>query len=80
MKAGEKDHNRRYETAKDFAVGTQCYLADEPVLVRSPAAGDRMWKFARKHLSGVPGDTKSNPVRQGGNPYEIGGRCLAGRV
>ncbi len=31
MKALEKDRNRRYETAYDFAADVQRYLADEPV-------------------------------------------------
>src|SRR5262249_60351632 len=46
MKTLEKDRNRRYETAKDFAADVQRYLADEPVLACPPSAGYRLRKFS----------------------------------
>src|SRR5437879_5047850 len=49
MKALDKDRNRRYETANDFAMDVQRYLADEPVLACPPSAGYRFGKFARRH-------------------------------
>jgi len=49
MKTLEKDRNRRYETAKDFAVDVQRYLSDEPVLACPPSAWYRFRKFARKY-------------------------------
>ena len=38
MKALEKDRNRRYETANDFAADVQRYLTDEPVEACPPSA------------------------------------------
>ncbi len=49
MKTLEKDRNRRYETAKDFAADVQRYLADEPVQACPPSAGYRFRKFARRN-------------------------------
>jgi tetratricopeptide (TPR) repeat protein len=49
MKALEKDRNRRYETANDFALDVQRYLADEPVLACPPSVGYRFRKFARRN-------------------------------
>src|SRR5205823_11712743 len=37
MKTLEKDRNRRYETAKDFAMDVQRYLADEAVQACPPS-------------------------------------------
>jgi serine/threonine protein kinase/tetratricopeptide (TPR) repeat protein len=48
MKALEKDRNRRYETAGNFAADVQRYLNDEPVLACPPSAGYRLHKFARR--------------------------------
>src|SRR5690349_15079794 len=48
MKCLEKDRNRRYETAKDFAADVQRYLNDETVQACPPSAGYRLRKFARK--------------------------------
>jgi hypothetical protein len=45
----EKDRNRRYETAKDFAADVQRYLNDEPVEACPPSAGYRLRKFARRN-------------------------------
>src|SRR5205814_1481479 len=49
MKTLEKDRNRRYETAKDFAADVQRYLADEPVQACPPSALYRFRKFARRN-------------------------------
>src|SRR5438034_7342333 len=53
MKTLEKDRNRRYETAKDFAVDVQRYLADEPVQACPPSAGYRLRKFVRRNRGPV---------------------------
>jgi serine/threonine protein kinase/tetratricopeptide (TPR) repeat protein len=53
MKTLEKDRNRRYETAKDFACDMQRYLADEPVHACPPSALYRMRKYARRHKAGL---------------------------
>jgi eukaryotic-like serine/threonine-protein kinase len=49
MKTLEKDRNRRYETAKDFAADVQRYLNDEPVLACPPSAMYRFRKFTRRN-------------------------------
>jgi serine/threonine protein kinase len=49
MKTLEKDRNRRYETAKDFAADVERYLGDEPVLACPPSRGYRLRKFARRN-------------------------------
>src|SRR3989440_5175287 len=53
MKTLEKDRNRRYETAKDFAADVQRYLNDEPVQACPPSAWYRFRKFARRHKAGL---------------------------
>jgi tetratricopeptide (TPR) repeat protein len=53
MKTLEKDRNRRYETAKDFAADVQRYLADEPVLACPPSRWYRFGKFARRNKQGL---------------------------
>jgi serine/threonine protein kinase len=53
MKTLEKDRNRRYETAKDFAADVQRYLNDEPVQACPPSAGYRLRKFARRNKGGL---------------------------
>src|SRR5213079_3122911 len=49
MKTLEKNRNRRYETAKDFAADVQRYLNDETVQACPPSAGYRLRKFARRN-------------------------------
>jgi eukaryotic-like serine/threonine-protein kinase len=49
MKTLEKDRNRRYETANDFAADVQRYLTDEPVQACPPSAWYRFRKFARRN-------------------------------
>jgi serine/threonine protein kinase/Flp pilus assembly protein TadD len=53
MKALEKDRNRRYETANNFAMDLQRYLADEPVQACPPSAGYRFRKFARRNKAAL---------------------------
>src|SRR5438876_7696161 len=53
MKTLEKDRNRRYETAKDFAADVQRYLNDEPVQACPPSVWYRFRKFARRNKSGL---------------------------
>jgi serine/threonine protein kinase len=53
MKCLEKDRNRRYETAKDFAADVQRYLSDEPVQACPPSAGYRLRKFVRRNKGPV---------------------------
>jgi tetratricopeptide (TPR) repeat protein len=49
MKALEKDRNRRYQTANDFAADVQRYLNDETVQACPPSVGYRFRKFARRN-------------------------------
>jgi hypothetical protein len=53
MKTLEKDRNRRYETAKDFAADVQRYLSDEPVQACPPSVGYRLRKFVRRNRPAV---------------------------
>ncbi len=53
MKTLEKDRNRRYETAKDFAADVQRYLNDEPVQACPPSAWYRFRKFARRNKASL---------------------------
>ncbi|MGD9855393.1 MAG: hypothetical protein AB7U20_10645, partial [Planctomycetaceae bacterium] len=49
MKALEKDRNRRYESASEFAADVQRYLDDEPVTACPPSLGYRLQKLIRRH-------------------------------
>jgi serine/threonine protein kinase len=53
MKALEKDRNRRYETANDFAMDLARYLSDEPVRACPPRYRYRLRKSLHKHRAGV---------------------------
>jgi serine/threonine protein kinase/tetratricopeptide (TPR) repeat protein len=53
LKAMAMDRTRRYETANDFALDLQRYLAFEPVTARPPSTHDRVAKFVRRHRLGV---------------------------
>jgi tetratricopeptide (TPR) repeat protein len=53
MKCLDKDRNRRYETANDFAADVQRYLADEAVQACPPSAGYRLRKFVRRNKTGL---------------------------
>jgi tetratricopeptide (TPR) repeat protein len=49
MKALEKDRERRYESANEFAADVQRYLAGEAVQAAPPSVGYRFRKFARRN-------------------------------
>jgi hypothetical protein len=49
MKALEKDRNRRYDTASNFAADVQRYLHGEPVQASPLGTGYRVRKFIQKH-------------------------------
>jgi hypothetical protein len=53
MKTLEKDRNRRYETAKDFAADVERYLDDEQVQACPPSVGYRLRKFVRRNRSAL---------------------------
>lgn len=54
-RALEKDPARRYPTADDFAKDIRRYLADEPIVARSPSAMYQFGKFARRNRGLVAG-------------------------
>jgi tetratricopeptide (TPR) repeat protein len=49
MKALEKDRNRRYQTANNFAADVRRYLSGEAVEAVPPSVGYRLKKFARRN-------------------------------
>jgi hypothetical protein len=49
MRALEKDRERRYQSASEFAKEVRRYLADEPVEACPPSRRYRLGKFYRKH-------------------------------
>jgi serine/threonine protein kinase/tetratricopeptide (TPR) repeat protein len=53
MKTLEKDRNRRYETAKDFAADVQRYLNNETVQACPPSSWYRLRKFVRRNKGPV---------------------------
>jgi serine/threonine protein kinase len=53
MKALEKDRNRRYETANEFAQDLQRYLDDEPVQACPPSSWYRFHKLVRRNKQAV---------------------------
>ncbi len=53
MKALDKDRNRRYQTANDFAQDVQRFLNDEPVQACPPSASYRLRKLARRHKAAL---------------------------
>src|SRR4029079_18030647 len=53
MKCLEKDRNRRYETANDFAADVQHYLKDEPVQACPPSTLYRLRKLVRRNKGPV---------------------------
>jgi hypothetical protein len=53
MKALEKDRNRRYETASNFAKDVERHLRDELVEARPPTMGYRLRKAYRKNRAAV---------------------------
>ena len=53
LRAMEKDRNRRYETANEFAKDIQRYLDNEPVAARKPSMSYVFQKFARRHKAAL---------------------------
>ena len=53
MKALEKDRNRRYETASDFARDIQRFIEDQPVSAAAPSATYRFGKFVRRNKAAL---------------------------
>lgn len=53
MKALEKDRNRRYETANEFAQDLRRYLDDEPVRACPPSPWYRLGKSVRRNKQAV---------------------------
>ena len=49
LKSLEKDRDRRYATAQEFALDIERYLNDEPVTARPPSRLYRLGKYARRH-------------------------------
>ena len=61
MKTLEKDRNRRYETAKDFAADVQRYLDDEPVQACPPSAWRIGFGSSRGGTRGLGHDRRRSP-------------------
>jgi eukaryotic-like serine/threonine-protein kinase len=57
MKALEKDRNRRYATAGDFAADIERFLQHEAVVARPPSAAYRLSTFVRRHRGVVMAGT-----------------------
>jgi len=53
LKAMEKDRNRRYASAAEFASDIERHLREEPVLARPPGAWYFFCKFARRNRGAV---------------------------
>ena len=53
MKALEKDRNRRYATAGDFAADVERFLKHEAVVARPPSAAYRLATFVRRNRGAV---------------------------
>ena len=53
MKALEKDRNRRYATAGDFAADVERFLRHEAVVARPPSAAYRLATFVRRNRGAV---------------------------
>lgn len=53
MKALDKDRDRRYESASDFAKDIQRFLDNEPVEASPAGVGYRVSKFVRRHRAAV---------------------------
>ncbi|MGE0376075.1 MAG: protein kinase [Planctomycetaceae bacterium] len=53
MKSLEKDRNRRYESASDFAADVQRYLTDEPVEACPPSAAYRLKKLIHRNWTAL---------------------------
>ncbi len=55
LKAIEKEKDRRYSSASDFAGDLRRYLTDQPVVARPPSTTYHLQKFARRHKALVAG-------------------------
>ena len=53
LKALEKDRNRRYATANEFAADIERHLHDEPVVARPPTGFYQFRKYVRRHKTAV---------------------------
>lgn len=53
MRALEKDRDRRYESAREFANDIERHMRNEPVTAGPPSTSYRMRKFVRRHKAGV---------------------------
>ena len=53
LKALEKDRNKRYASASEFAADIGRHLAEEPVLAGPPSLAYRLRKFTRRHRGKV---------------------------
>ena len=53
MRALEKNRDRRYQTARDFAFDVKRYLSDLPVTAGAPSAAYRIGKFVRRNRKAV---------------------------
>jgi serine/threonine protein kinase/formylglycine-generating enzyme required for sulfatase activity len=53
FKALEKDPDRRYQTAKDFADDLRRFLHYEAIQARPPGPFTRLWRRMRRHRAGV---------------------------
>ncbi|MGE3108468.1 MAG: tetratricopeptide repeat protein [Phycisphaerales bacterium] len=54
-KAMERDRERRYQSAADFAGDIGRFLRDEPILARPPSTSYKLIKFARRNTGLVAG-------------------------
>lgn len=54
-KALEKDKERRYPSASEFAADIRRFLDDEPIIARAPSSMYLLGKFARRHKPVVVG-------------------------
>lgn len=55
MTALDKDRNRRYESAGNFAGDIERYLADQPIQARPPSVGYKLQKFMRRNQARIYG-------------------------
>lgn len=53
LKALEKEPTRRYDSPRAFAADVERHLTGAPVIARRATHGYRLWRYARRHRSGV---------------------------
>ena len=66
MKAIDRDLNRRYQAASEFASDIRRHLAHEPVLASPPGTTYRLRKFVRRHRTAVTGSVAALLLLLGG--------------